>query len=79
VCVCRGYYFEDKGKVTVSLNVMEAFKKSLQTPKLWIENLNPERTRVFWLLSSTLQVNILGALPAGNCTHRVICRYNFLI
>ncbi|KAI5585969.1 hypothetical protein BDE02_06G180100 [Populus trichocarpa] len=50
-----GYYFEDKGKVTVSLNVMEAFKKSLQTPKLWIENLNPERTRVFWLLSSTLQ------------------------
>ncbi|KAL9362968.1 hypothetical protein Peur_045753 [Populus x canadensis] len=46
--VKMGYYFEDKGKVTVSLNVMEAFKKSLQTPKLWIENLNPERTRVFF-------------------------------
>ncbi|KAJ6924061.1 hypothetical protein NC652_017388 [Populus alba x Populus x berolinensis] len=43
-----GYYFEDKGQVTMSLNVMGAFKKSLQTSNLWIENLNPERTRVFF-------------------------------
>ena len=34
--------------MNMSLNVMEAFQKSLQTWKSWGENLNPERTSVFF-------------------------------
>ncbi|KAG6744007.1 hypothetical protein POTOM_052711 [Populus tomentosa] len=46
--VNMGNYFEDGGKVNMSLNVMEAFQKSLQTWKSWGENLSPEGTRVFF-------------------------------
>ncbi|KAB5552145.1 hypothetical protein DKX38_009456 [Salix brachista] len=46
--VKMGNYFEDGGQVNMSLNVMEAFQKSLQTWKSWGENLNPERTSVFF-------------------------------
>ena len=64
----------------MSLNVMEAFKKSLQTSNLWIENLNPERTLVFFCGYSPEYITgkYSWRTSGGNCTHLVICRYNFL-
>ncbi|XP_012074397.1 protein trichome birefringence-like 8 [Jatropha curcas] len=47
--VKMGCYFEDGGKINVSMNVMEALERSLQTWKSWaIENLDPERSHIFF-------------------------------
>ncbi|EEF31856.1 conserved hypothetical protein [Ricinus communis] len=47
--VKMGCYFEDGGKVNMSMNVMEAFQRSLQTWKSWaLESLDPERTHIFY-------------------------------
>ncbi|KAE8689934.1 Protein trichome birefringence-like 8 [Hibiscus syriacus] len=43
-----GCYFQEGGEVNMTMDVMEGFRKSLQTLKLWItNNLNPERSHVF--------------------------------
>lgn len=45
----RGCYFEEAGKVNLTMDVMEAFRRSLQTWKAWVlENLDPQRTHVFF-------------------------------
>ncbi|XP_050227485.1 protein trichome birefringence-like 8 [Mercurialis annua] len=47
--VKMGCFFEDRGKVNMSMNVMEAFQRSLQTWKSWaLESLDPERSHVFY-------------------------------
>ncbi|KAL5545783.1 hypothetical protein UlMin_005470 [Ulmus minor] len=44
-----GSYFEEGKKVNMSMDVMEAFRRSLQTWKSWaLENLNPERNHIFF-------------------------------
>ncbi|CAN6586794.1 unnamed protein product [Malus baccata var. baccata] len=44
-----GCYFEEDGKVNLTMGVMEAFRRSIQTWKSWVlKNLDPERTRVFF-------------------------------
>ncbi|KAJ4830058.1 hypothetical protein Tsubulata_009672, partial [Turnera subulata] len=43
--VKAGCYFEVGGRVNISMNVMEAFERSLQTWKSWVtQNLNPARS-----------------------------------
>ncbi|XP_022132714.1 protein trichome birefringence-like 8 [Momordica charantia] len=47
--VKMGYYFQEGGKLNMSMGVMEAFRRSLQTWKQWVEeNLDPNRTHVFF-------------------------------
>ncbi|KAL0543650.1 hypothetical protein IC582_018751 [Cucumis melo] len=44
-----GYYFQEGGRLNMSMDVMEAFRRSLQTWKRWVEEeLDPNRTRVFF-------------------------------
>ncbi|MBA0830221.1 hypothetical protein Goarm_014765 [Gossypium armourianum] len=46
--VRMGCYFQEGGKVNMTMDVMEGFRRSLHTLKLWItKNLNPERSHVF--------------------------------
>ncbi|XP_022767018.1 protein trichome birefringence-like 8 [Durio zibethinus] len=47
--VKMGCYFQEGGKVNMTMDVMEGFRRSLQTLKSWTtKNLNPERSRVFF-------------------------------
>lgn len=47
--VFRGCYFQEGGQVNMSMNVMEAFQRSLQTVRSWvIKNLDPERSHTFF-------------------------------
>ncbi|XP_065855072.1 protein trichome birefringence-like 8 [Euphorbia lathyris] len=43
-----GCYFEDGGKVNMSMNLMDAFQKSLQTWKSWAVNNLTERSHIFF-------------------------------
>ncbi|KAI7998222.1 Protein trichome birefringence-like 8 [Camellia lanceoleosa] len=44
-----GLYFQEGGTVNMSMDVMEAFRRSLQTLKLWsIQNLDPGRSHIFF-------------------------------
>ncbi|KAK2987412.1 hypothetical protein RJ640_020609 [Escallonia rubra] len=44
-----GYYFQEGGAVNMTMDIMEAFRRSLQTWKSWaVENLDPQRTNVFF-------------------------------
>nr|XP_043635050.1 protein trichome birefringence-like 8 [Erigeron canadensis] len=44
-----GWYFQEKGKLNMTMDVMEAFGKSLQTLKLWaFKNLDPETSHIFF-------------------------------
>ncbi|XVF07600.1 hypothetical protein REPUB_Repub06bG0153300 [Reevesia pubescens] len=46
--VKMGCYFQEGGKVNMTMDVMEGFRRSLQTLKSWTtNNLNPERSHVF--------------------------------
>ncbi|KAM7255225.1 hypothetical protein ACFE04_020466 [Oxalis oulophora] len=47
--VKMGYYFEEGGKVNMTMDVMEAFRRSLQAWKLWVTtNLDPEKNHIFF-------------------------------
>ncbi|KAJ8754749.1 hypothetical protein K2173_012138 [Erythroxylum novogranatense] len=47
--VKMGCYFEEGGKVNMSMRSIEAFERSLQTWKSWaLESLNSNRTRIFF-------------------------------
>ncbi|PIN14187.1 hypothetical protein CDL12_13193 [Handroanthus impetiginosus] len=47
--VKSGHYFQEGENVNMTMNVMEAFRKSLNTLKRWvIENLKPEKSHVFF-------------------------------
>ncbi|KAK9194083.1 hypothetical protein WN944_004785 [Citrus x changshan-huyou] len=47
--VKMGCYFQEGGQVNMSMNVMEAFQRSLQTVRSWvIKNLDPERSHTFF-------------------------------
>ncbi|KAI5318906.1 hypothetical protein L3X38_038614 [Prunus dulcis] len=47
--VRMGCYFEEGGKVNFTMDVMEAFRRSLQTWKSWVlENIEPLNTHVFF-------------------------------
>ncbi|KAH7512203.1 hypothetical protein FEM48_Zijuj12G0065700 [Ziziphus jujuba var. spinosa] len=44
-----GCYFEEDNEVNITMDVVEAFRRSLQTWKSWaLENLDPQRTHVFF-------------------------------
>ncbi|GMP84271.1 hypothetical protein CsSME_00037860 [Camellia sinensis var. sinensis] len=44
-----GLYFQEGGTVNMSMDVMEAFRRSLQTLKLWsIQNLDPGKSHIFF-------------------------------
>ncbi|XP_059669590.1 protein trichome birefringence-like 9 [Cornus florida] len=44
-----GSYFQEGASVNMTMNVMEAFQRSLQTWKSWaIHNLDPKRTHIFF-------------------------------
>ncbi|XVF76151.1 hypothetical protein PTKIN_Ptkin13bG0243100 [Pterospermum kingtungense] len=46
--VKMGCYFQEGGKLNMTMNVMQGFRRSLQTLKSWTtKNLNPERSHVF--------------------------------
>ncbi|XP_022746984.1 protein trichome birefringence-like 8 [Durio zibethinus] len=46
--VKMGCYFQKGGKLKMTMDVMEAFRRSLQTLKFWTtKNLNPDRSHVF--------------------------------
>ncbi|KAF8396379.1 hypothetical protein HHK36_017996 [Tetracentron sinense] len=47
--VKMGYYFQEGGAVNMTMDVMEAFRRSLQTWKLWaIQNLDPQKSHIFF-------------------------------
>ncbi|PQQ02690.1 protein trichome birefringence-like 8 [Prunus yedoensis var. nudiflora] len=47
--VRMGCYFEEGGKVNFTMDVMEAFRRSLQTWKSWVlKNIEPLKTHVFF-------------------------------
>ncbi|GLT40685.1 hypothetical protein SLA2020_147990 [Shorea laevis] len=44
-----GCYFQEEGKVNMTMDVMEAFRRSLQTWKSWtVQNLDPGKSHVFF-------------------------------
>lgn len=44
-----GHYFQEKEQVNMTMDVMEAFRRSLNTLKLWVnEKLEPEKSHVFF-------------------------------
>ncbi|KAI3747160.1 hypothetical protein L6452_09608 [Arctium lappa] len=44
-----GWYFQEEGRLNMTMDVMEAFGKSLQTLKSWVfKNCDPKTTRIFF-------------------------------
>lgn len=47
--VFRGCYFQEGGRVNMTMDIMEAFRRSLQTWKSWaFQNLDPQRSHIFF-------------------------------
>ncbi|XP_022962649.1 protein trichome birefringence-like 9 [Cucurbita moschata] len=66
--VKMGYYFQEGGKLNTSMDVMEAFRRSLQTWKRWVEeNLDLNRTHVFFRSCSPVHYRGGTWSEGGHC------------
>ncbi|GKV38884.1 hypothetical protein SLEP1_g46743 [Rubroshorea leprosula] len=65
-----GCYFQEEGKVNMTMDVMEAFQRSLQTWKSWtVHNLDPGKSHVFFRSYSPAhykQVTLILCLKFGS-------------
>ncbi|CAJ2672761.1 unnamed protein product [Trifolium pratense] len=63
-----GMYFQEKGKVNMTMTVEEAFRRSLQTWKSWaLGNLNPMKSFVFFRSYSPVHYRNGTWNEGGNC------------
>ncbi|KAL2508797.1 Protein trichome birefringence-like 8 [Forsythia ovata] len=63
-----GYYFQEGGSVNVTMDVMEAFRRSLNTLKSWVmQNLEPGKSHIFFRSYSPVHYRDGEWNEGGNC------------
>ncbi|KAL2487087.1 Protein trichome birefringence-like 8 [Abeliophyllum distichum] len=66
--VKMGYYFQEGGSVNVTMDVMEAFRRSLNTLKSWVmNNLEPGKSHIFFRSYSPVHYRDGEWNEGGNC------------
>ncbi|XP_024019687.1 protein trichome birefringence-like 9 [Morus notabilis] len=67
-----GCYFEEDQRVNMTMDVMEAFRRSLQTWKSWaLRHLNPEKSHIFFRSYSPVHYRNGTWNEGGNCDMNV--------
>ncbi|KAF9591415.1 hypothetical protein IFM89_004113 [Coptis chinensis] len=76
--VKMGYYFQEGQAVNMTMNVMEAFQKTLQTLKSWvIQNTDPEHSYIFFRSYSPVHFRDGTWNEGGHCDHNLTPESNY--
>ncbi|PON82894.1 Protein trichome birefringence-like [Trema orientale] len=76
--VNMGCYFEENQRVNITMDVMEAFRRSLQTWKSWaLKSLDPERSHIFFRSYSPVHYRNGPWNVGGNCDMNMAPETNY--